>query len=890
MMELPGQEQPAASDRVRQVTVLLRPGACTIVDWAASVAAEDSDGDSDGTGDGDPAQGSDAASDSEDPGEEGGYTSNAPSLPPAIANDPFFARLLRNAEMREADEKRKKKSVPKKRRTKDGADDAYDLDDPFIDDSELTLMDSHSYAKTQQRKKRRKRDDGDNTEAEAPAPAPAPAPALGDGEPVAAAVAAAAAAAAAPSDELGAASLDDLDRYEEDDFFVYYGPLNDAEAAGSDTESFEAPAKPARPRSRPEKKQPTKPAAPPPPQAKKKAAGAKGDGAEPAAKKRAEAKAARHRRTSSGSIDPAGQTPSNGRKAGPRTSRKLGPAKSGSALEAGAADGGSSARAALPPIPDRDRPAAGSGSDTAAGASSAAKSHPARRADTPVQGGAALPPSSSSATVAPSDAKAIAAARQPTPEIEAALSELGQAAQGEAFTNRQRFPSSLKPSLRQVCELSMARALEHDREMMALETPEHKVFAWSTPVDIVGFTAGIYHRLSDILPYNRATVRKIVSKLLGQDLLTWKEQQLKQIEEGLKARVDDQIERNMGWIPVAARAGAKEGDEAPAQPSGGAQVRWHWTTLSKHILYQYMVLTLSINELRNSLGQITGKEGAYREQQARKDAYAHLVNLWPGSSMSTYEISRAYSSRKSLLEKQNKKNDPAPVALARAPGGGDAPPPAATSPPPPPLPPPAETTAAAAPAAAEPGLSGAVTGLGLTTEAATGPAPSSPVPKTPEPPPPPPPPPPAVASDAAPLPGTTTGAAAGGAAGHPSPYAQFERMSSPRFDGYGQPPTHVYDHPPPYHHHLIHHHHHHHSHPHQAASPQPAATPAYHGGTGSHFGTPVAPYRNISFGTADQAASAEHAVHDQPRHHSPAGDGDTSSSRYSMSVRNLTTP
>ncbi|KAJ2221402.1 hypothetical protein IWW45_008883, partial [Coemansia sp. RSA 485] len=64
--------------------------------------------------------------------------------------------------------------------------------------------------------------------------------------------------------------------------------------------------------------------------------------------------------------------------------------------------------------------------------------------------------------------------------------------------------------------------------------------------------------------------------------------------------------------------------------------------------------------LRNHLDQGSGKDGSYREQQARKDAYAHLVSLWPGSSMSTYEISRAYSSRKTLLEKQTKRSEALP--------------------------------------------------------------------------------------------------------------------------------------------------------------------------------------------------------------------------------------
>ncbi|KAJ2854771.1 hypothetical protein GGI22_004378, partial [Coemansia erecta] len=535
-----------------------------------------------------------------------------------------------------------------------------------------------------QRKKRRKKNDGNNTETEGQPSAasaqpntedpsgetdsPTGGPGTSSANPTDGA-----ALANGRNDPPGATLLDDLDKYEEDDFFVYYGPLNELQSENED-EQFEKADQTKRSRKRPEKKPPSKDAAP----AKRKPNGAvapsKGsDAAEaPASKKKIDGKP-QHRRSSSesGTAANVAQIPTNGRKSGARTSRKLEASKATSMIEhptiSAAAPAGNAAgtdddiRKGRPPIPSHDRPAATTANSVNGNKegyldqslseqdSPNAKQN-FRRNGTPSATGIVA----SSTSITAEDALAISKARETTPEIDAALEELVQATKGEAFENRQRFPSALKPPLRQVCELSMARALEYERSILSLRTPEHKIFAWSTPLDIVGFTAGIYHRLADILPYNRATVRKIVSKLLSHDLLTWKERQLKQIEEGLKARIDEQIERGMGWIPVGARTGTKESEDAA---SGGAQVRWHWTTISKHLLYQYIVLTLSINGLRNHLDQGVGKDGAYREQQARKDAYAHLVNLWPGSTMVTYEISRAYSSRKALVEKQNKKAD-----------------------------------------------------------------------------------------------------------------------------------------------------------------------------------------------------------------------------------------
>ncbi|KAJ1668176.1 hypothetical protein IW140_000657 [Coemansia sp. RSA 1813] len=677
-MDLPGRPQAEVSERTWQASATLHPGSCTIVDWLTTAEADDT-----GSAENEHAEhSSDGGSDSEGSSDEGGggYVSNSNAVPPAIANDPFFARLLKNAELYDSNTKKpnaKKRAI--RRRAKDATEDDYDLEDPFIDDSEITFMDNHSLTK-KQRKKRRKKNDGNNTETEGQAATETAAAdtedpngkadsATGGTSTNNAKPALEGVASANGKNEPGATLLDDLDKYEEDDFFVYYGPLNELQSENED-EQFEKTDKKKRSRKRPEKKQPSKESAP----AKRKSNGTaqpKGtDVAEAlAAKKKADGKS-QHRRSSSESGTSANiaQIPTNGRKSGARTSRKLESSKATSMIEqpaiSGTAGSGTEDDAGQrrPPVPNHDRPAAASSAKNANGnkegypdptlseQDSPTRKHHFKRSGTPSTSGI----TTSSTAITPEDALAISEARESTPEIEAALEELIQATKSEAFENRQRFPSTLKPPLRQVCELSMARALDYDRSVLSLRTPEHKIFAWSTPMDIVGFTAGIYHRLAGVLPYNRATVRKIVSKLLGHDLLTWKERQLKQIEDGLKARIDEQIERGMGWIPVGARTGTKESEDGTA---GGAQVRWHWTTISKHILYQYIVLTLSMNELRNHLGQGVGKDGAYREQQARKDAYAHLVNLWPGSTMVTYEISRAYSSRKSLVERQNKKTD-----------------------------------------------------------------------------------------------------------------------------------------------------------------------------------------------------------------------------------------
>ncbi|ORX68184.1 hypothetical protein DL89DRAFT_27817 [Linderina pennispora] len=160
----------------------------------------------------------DASSDSDSEAGGGGYASGTTALPPAIANDPFFARLLRNAELRDAAEKassakKAKRRAANRRKAKDTADDMYDLDDPFIDDSELTFMDGHQHAKRQKRQKRKKNEsEAEGTSAEGMS--------IDDADDV-------------------ARQMDEVDRFDEEDFFVYFGPLNEAD---EDEQSLETEA------------------------------------------------------------------------------------------------------------------------------------------------------------------------------------------------------------------------------------------------------------------------------------------------------------------------------------------------------------------------------------------------------------------------------------------------------------------------------------------------------------------------------------------------------------------------------------------------------------------------------------------------------------------------
>ncbi|KAJ1677138.1 hypothetical protein EV182_006795, partial [Spiromyces aspiralis] len=180
--------------------------------------------------------------------------------------------------------------------------------------------------------------------------------------------------------------------------------------------------------------------------------------------------------------------------------------------------------------------------------------------------------------------------------------------------------------------------------------------------------AGTYRALAETLPYNVATVRKLVTKLIGTAAVEWWERRLQQVKDAIGERIKDAIERGEGWVKVNSRsssahdkegkklaaAAAASGDEGGEATGQGEQMRWHWTTVCKHLVYQYVTTYLDIFRQRNAIIEGKGSVPAVtKESQARKDAYAHLSTLWPPNKITTYEISRAYSSRKSLLRKAN---------------------------------------------------------------------------------------------------------------------------------------------------------------------------------------------------------------------------------------------
>ncbi|KAJ1671009.1 hypothetical protein EV182_007873, partial [Spiromyces aspiralis] len=136
----------------------------------------------------------------------------ASEIPAAIADDPFFAQLLRNAELYGKDTASKKKKPSRRRRARD-YEDEYDINDPFIDDSELTFLDGHAHTHRHRTRKLRisKKKNGVAANCNSP-----------DDE----------------EDEI--IDLDQFDRANSEDFFVYYGPLKDPDDGDSD--AFDLPA------------------------------------------------------------------------------------------------------------------------------------------------------------------------------------------------------------------------------------------------------------------------------------------------------------------------------------------------------------------------------------------------------------------------------------------------------------------------------------------------------------------------------------------------------------------------------------------------------------------------------------------------------------------------
>ncbi|PVU97226.1 hypothetical protein BB559_002107 [Furculomyces boomerangus] len=488
------------------------------------------------------------------------------ALPDAIANDPFFARLLKSAENYAISEKR-----PKKRKGRE-VEDCYDTKDPFIDDSELTFMDGHFHAKESKQKKRKVVLGDSNTEKTT---------------------------SIDPNiqNEQGKIVLDleCFDRASTDDFYVYFGTLSEPEEEDQLVKEQKKSSNIQKPKT-----------------------------------------VGNQQKTIVDKERKSTEKPINKGMRQQKESKKMQDYFN-------------------PLTPDK----------TVLNQ----KSIPITTEKNSLKNHSTLP-TVHTVTNYYSYFQTIPLSK----ELEIAINNLLEQNKPGVITDKKHFPYILKEPLRKLCILAINRTLDYESKVLEiypipqyikptsklnlntgvlpnalLNTDPDKVvdktqlqafldnqiLQWEAASDLVDIS-NIYSRLVKHMPWNRATIRRIISKLLGKDVENWKRKQLKIIENCMRARISNVLETNNN-SPVL-------------QKDEENKTKFAWTTVIRHLLHQYIkvyleIFGITLNPLQN---EETAEERSLY-QRLRKDAYIRLMTLWPENMMTMSILSREYSKRKQSL-------------------------------------------------------------------------------------------------------------------------------------------------------------------------------------------------------------------------------------------------
>ncbi|OMJ18102.1 hypothetical protein AYI70_g5557 [Smittium culicis] len=552
-------------------------------------------------------------------------------LPDAITKDPFFANLLKNAETYSKNDKNKK-SI--KRKAKDVEDD-YDINDPFIDDSELLFMDGHAHSRVQNQRK--------NKLLLGPAPAT-----TSDNPPDVSLL-----------NEHGNILLDLelLDRPHPSDFFVYYGILEDSEQSSDDQTPLQnsiqsnsnTPAQ-TNPSNSPQNRFSSNKKSLPKPIASK---------------------------NSSDFIPLSSVFPKNAIKSPQKISKKQN-------------------------IPPRDKPTR----------------------------------NSLNAKLSPNQLKSITSAHTkllqsipPSPELTSSLEYIKSKVQPGIITNKNHFPYVLKSPLRKVCTAAINLTLEYESCILSelplppnltpSESPfptdsfsnqqnsnpasitplnlvsssnhteanfgnaptlsktqiaqsnDNRIVSWEAATDLLDISI-VYKSLTSFLPWSKATLRRIIIKLIGKNYQDFKELQLKNIEKCLAKKISESILNSSALSNTSNNPNNQQNSNNSSNhqnnittsnnkstPNSTAEnyQKFVWNTVIRQLLFQYIKVYMEINGVNLSpIESENSTQERVKNQKLRRDAYAKLLHLWPNNTMNTSLIGKEYSYKKSAVANRIRKS------------------------------------------------------------------------------------------------------------------------------------------------------------------------------------------------------------------------------------------
>ncbi|SAM07521.1 hypothetical protein [Absidia glauca] len=224
------------------------------------------------------------------------------------------------------------------------------------------------------------------------------------------------------------------------------------------------------------------------------------------------------------------------------------------------------------------------------------------------------------------------------PSIEQLLEKLRIDRSNETFEVKSKFPSALRPT-----------ALQVGTQMFRIY---HKL------------DETVLARLMDILPYNRFTLKKFLVTKSGPGVV---EQLQQEIEKQMNLLTDAVNE----LMPEHIQQYEQKVLEQQNQMEDGPEVekKFRCNDTIRRTLYEILTMDMHSNNISNEIAIFHNKsELVESETKARKSMYTKLLPCWPPGWMTTYDISRQYSTYKAKV----KNTDQPLYALPSSSTGGSA--------------------------------------------------------------------------------------------------------------------------------------------------------------------------------------------------------------------------
>ncbi|SAM02714.1 hypothetical protein [Absidia glauca] len=204
-----------------------------------------------------------------------------------------------------------------------------------------------------------------------------------------------------------------------------------------------------------------------------------------------------------------------------------------------------------------------------------------------------------------------------SPRLEALMEQLRHDRQKLSFENKAKFPPRLRPTM-----------LNIGTEMFdTLHQVDDNVVA----------------HLVDILPYNRFTMRKYLVTKSGPAAIDRFQSQIDQLIKVLVELVKEVMPEHIQRYEER----LLEQRSDPRDDHLSVERKFRFSSAIRRTLYEVLTLDMYSSSIANEIAQLSNKPNdVVTEKSARRAMYAKLLPCWPQPWMTTYDISRQYSSYK----------------------------------------------------------------------------------------------------------------------------------------------------------------------------------------------------------------------------------------------------